>query len=175
MMEPFETERLLMRPLEAADLDDLFALYRDPRVMKYITGEPRSRSETVAALERHLEDHRKWGYGLCAAIHKADGKLVGRCGLIPWRFEGPWPAEIAWLFAPAYWGKGLGTEFGREMLRQAWGPLNLDSLVARTYTANQGSVNIMHKLGMTLASSLPDEVFYEICRPAGDKPRDVSS
>ncbi len=174
-MEPFETERLLLRPLEAADLGDLHALYRDPRVMRYVTGEPRSRQESAAALDRHLEDYRKYGYGLCAAIHKGDGKMVGRCGLIPWRFEGPWPAEIAWLLAPTYWGKGLATEFGREMLRQAWGPLGLDSLVARAYKANEGSVSIMLKLGMTLARSVSEEVFYELHRPDGDRSREETS
>ena len=83
-------------------------------------------------------------------------------GLIPWREEGPWQAELAWLFAPQYWGRGYGTEFGREMLAQAWGPLGLDHLMARTYKANPASEAIMLKLGMRLARTLPDEVYYEI-------------
>jgi ribosomal-protein-alanine N-acetyltransferase len=161
-MEPFETERLSLRPLEPGDLEDLYALYRDPEVMRYVTGEPRDRRQTKTALERHLADHRHHGYGLCATIDKADGKLVGRCGLIPWRLEGPWQAELAWLFATSHWGRGLGTEFGREMLRQAWGPLGLDYLMARAYQANAASVAIMRKLGMRLARTLPEEVYYEI-------------
>ena len=171
-MKPFESERLLYRPLEQGDLEALHALYRDPEVMRYVTGEPRSRRQSREALERHLEDHRSFGYGLCAAIDKASGRLIGRCGLIPWREGGPWQAELAWLFAPAWWGKGLGTEFGREMLEQAWGPLELDYLVARAYRANEASVAIMRKLGMRLAKTLPDEVFYEVRKPvAGGEAR----
>ena len=165
-MEPFETERLLLRPLKPDDLEDLYTLYRDPEVMLYLTGEPRDREETAAALERHLGDHCRFGYGLCAAIHKADGKMIGRCGLIPWRQEGPWQAELAWLFARPWWGRGLGTEFGREMIARAWGPLGLDSLMARAYLANVASVGIMRKLGMRLARTLPEEVYYEVRKPS---------
>ncbi len=161
-MKPFETERLLLRPLEPSDIEDLYDLYRDPRVMRYVTGEPRDRRETEAALERHLEDHRRFGYGLCAAIDKTDGEMVGRCGLIPWREDGPWQAELAWLFAPRCWGQGYGTEFGRGMLAQAWGVLDLAYLMARTYKANPASEAIMRKLGMRLARTLPEEVYYEI-------------
>lgn len=164
-MEPFETERLLLRPLEAGDLEDLCALYRDPEVMRHVTGEPRDRRETEAALERHLGDHRRFGYGLCATFLKADGKFIGRCGLIPWRQEGPWQAELAWMFTPAMWGRGLGTEFGRGMIAQAWGPLGLDFLMARAYQANAASVAIMRKLGMRLARTLPEEVYYEVRKP----------
>lgn len=161
-MQPFETERLLFRPLAPEDLEDLCALYSDPLVMRYVTGEPRDRSQTEAALTRHLKDHRYFGYGLCAAIDRDDGGLVGRCGLIPWREEGPWQAELAWLFAPRCWGLGYGTEFGREMLVQAWGPLGLDYLMARTYQANPASEAIMRKLGMRRVRVLPEEVYYEI-------------
>jgi len=168
-MKPFETERLLIRPLEMGDLNELYALYRDPAVMRYVTGEPRDRAATVAALERHLKDHRDHGYGLCAAILKTDGpgagRFVGRCGLIPWREEGPWQAELAWLFAPEVWGQGLGTEFGRAMIDQAWESLGLSRLMARAYRDNGASVAIMGKLGMSLARELPDEVYYEIRKP----------
>lgn len=166
-MEPFETERLLFRPLEPGDVDDLYVLYSDPEVMRYVTGEPRDRREAKAALDRHLEDHRRFGYGLCAAINKVDGQMVGRCGLTPWRQDGPWQAEIAWLFAPPWWGQGLGTEFGREMLEQAWGTLGLDHLVARAYRANAGSVSIMRKLGMRLVRTELEEVYYEVKKPGG--------
>lgn len=166
-MKPFETERLHIRPLEAGDLEALHALYRLPEVMRYITGEPRDLEATKAALARHLEDHRIHGYGLCAAIHKSEGKLIGRCGLIPWRAEGPWQAEVAWLFAPAWWGSGLGTEFGHEMLRKAWDPLGLGSVVARAYKANVGSIRIMEKLGMSWVKATAEEVYYEASNPLG--------
>ena len=169
IMESFETERLRFRPLEPGDFEDLYALYRDPDVMRYIPGDPRDRQETQAALDRHLADHQRFGYGLCAAIDKSDGKMVGRCGLIPWKDEGPWQAELAWLFVPAVWGRGLGTEFGRVMLIQAWGPLGLDHLVARSFLANAASVNIMRQLGMHLARTLPNEVYYEVRRVSASR------
>ena len=38
--------------------------------------------------------------------------------------------------------------------------------MARAYRANAASVSIMRKLGMRLARTLPEEVYYEVRRPA---------
>lgn len=70
---PFETARLLLRPLVMADLDDLFALYGQPRLMRYITGRPRSYGETKERLKAHIADRERYGFGLCAAILRGTG------------------------------------------------------------------------------------------------------
>ncbi len=36
-----ETERLLLRQFTEADVDDLFALYDDPEVMRFLNGQTR--------------------------------------------------------------------------------------------------------------------------------------
>ena len=46
MMVILETQRLLLRHLVMDDLDDLFAFYSDPDVVKYIPDAPRTYEET---------------------------------------------------------------------------------------------------------------------------------
>ena len=49
-MKILETKRLILRHLEPTDLDDLFALYRDPDVIRYIPDAPRNYEETRGEL-----------------------------------------------------------------------------------------------------------------------------
>src|SRR5690348_5169786 len=42
----FTTKRLTLRPITLADMEPLYTLYRDPLLMRYIIGRPRTRAET---------------------------------------------------------------------------------------------------------------------------------
>lgn len=44
-MKILETNRLLLRHLEPDDLNDLFALYQDPDVVRYIPDAPQTLAE----------------------------------------------------------------------------------------------------------------------------------
>jgi RimJ/RimL family protein N-acetyltransferase len=46
-----ETKRLLLRHPVQEDLDDLYALYCNPEITKYIPDAPRNYAETKAELE----------------------------------------------------------------------------------------------------------------------------
>jgi RimJ/RimL family protein N-acetyltransferase len=161
-MQPFETQRLLLRPLTLRDLEDLYELYRRPELMRYITGEPRSYAKTRARLLDHIADHERHGFGLCAAICKETGEMIGRCGLEP--IPGPTGVEgnIAWLFKRACWGRGLATEFGKEMVAYGFAELGLKRIVATAVHANLASIRIMQKIGMQWVHSTARGVLYEI-------------
>ena len=91
-----ETNRLLLRHQVLSDLDDLWALYCDPAITKYIPDAPRSREEAKEELEWHMNGHpRHPELGLWATIHKQTGKFIGRCGLLPWEIDGQSEVEVA--------------------------------------------------------------------------------
>src|SRR6266446_10257101 len=46
------TARLRLEPFENGHLDGLNAMNADPEVMRYLTGRPETREETLAAIER---------------------------------------------------------------------------------------------------------------------------
>ena len=52
-MKILETERLLMRHLEADDLDNLFALYCDPEVRRFIPDAPLTLAETQEEIRHY--------------------------------------------------------------------------------------------------------------------------
>lgn len=66
-----ETDRLLVRRHVPADLDDLYALYCDPDVVRFIPDAPRTREEAKEELDWFLNGHpRRPELGSWATIHK---------------------------------------------------------------------------------------------------------
>src|SRR5215216_1508162 len=112
-----ETKRLLLRHQVIQDLDDLWTLYCNPEITKYIPDAPRSREEARQELEWHRNGHPRYPeLGLWATIHKETGKFIGRCGLLSWTIDGQQEVEVAYTIAQEYWGQGLGTEAAQAIL-----------------------------------------------------------
>ncbi|HVC94447.1 MAG TPA: GNAT family N-acetyltransferase, partial [Pirellulales bacterium] len=80
-----ETERLLLREIVPDDAAALYALDRDPEVVRHTGGGgegPRSVEEARAGLvARSIADYRRYGFGRCGCVWKATGELIGMCGL----------------------------------------------------------------------------------------------
>src|SRR5512138_2288857 len=125
-----ETQRVLLRHLAMEDLDNLFAFYSDPDVVKYIPDAPRTYEETKEELEWFMNGHPKFPeLGLWATIYRETGQFIGRCGLLPWTIDGHNEVEIAFGFSKAYWGRGLGTEVAQALLQYGFEHLQLTRLI----------------------------------------------
>ncbi len=161
-MQVLETQRLLLRPLTADDLNDLHSLYSDGQVMKYITGNPRTLEKTKERLIHHIAQHDEYGFGLCAALIKSGNEFVGRCGLEPRREKDGLAGDIAWMFAPTQWGMGLGAEAGMVLLDFGLHELSLHRIYGTADHRNLASIAIMKKLGMKLIREDERGVEYEI-------------
>lgn len=168
--QTWETERLRLRPLEPADLDALYELYREPAVMQYIIGRPRSYEETQQRLAHHVADFANHGFGLYAAILKSSGAMVGRCGLEPVPGPAGLQGELAWMFAPAVWGQGLASEFAPAMIRHGFARFPIVRMFATADHRNVASIRVMRTSGMTLVRTDPRGVEYEIWPPQRPAP-----
>jgi ribosomal-protein-alanine N-acetyltransferase len=154
-----ETERLILRRQVIEDLDDLWALYCNPEITKYIPDAPRSREEANEELEWHMNGHpRNPELGLWATIHKETGQLIGRCGLLPWTIDGQDEVEVAYMIAQDYWGQGLATEAARAILNYGFEHLNLPRLISRIDSENIASQKVAEKIGMTFEREARDEI-----------------
>ncbi|RUT05045.1 N-acetyltransferase GCN5 [Dulcicalothrix desertica PCC 7102] len=148
-MKILETKRLLLRYLVPSDINSLWALYRDPEVSQYIPDAPRTYSEAKEELEWFQNGHPKHPQlGLWATIYKESGKLIGRCGLLPWTIDGQPEIEVAYLIAKAYWGQGLGTEAARAILDYGFDKLHLPRLICLIDQDNLASATVAKHIGM---------------------------
>jgi len=146
-----ETPRLILRHQVLADLDELWALYQNPNIIKYIPDAPRSREEAQEELEWHMHGHpRHPELGLWATILKENGKFIGRCGLLPWEVDGVHEVEVAYTIAEEYWRQGLASEAAQGILKYGFETLKLPRLVSLIEPENIGSQKVAEKMGMWL-------------------------
>ncbi|MEV7565406.1 GNAT family N-acetyltransferase [Streptomyces tanashiensis] len=154
-----ETERLTLRRFTLDDADLLIELDSDPAVMRYLTGGEATAPEIVR--ERQLP-HVIAGYdtwegrlGLFAAHERDGGAFIGWFCLRP-EPDGPLDeAELGYRLRQASWGKGYATEGSRALLHKGFTQLGIRTVWAATMVVNRGSRNVMEKLGMTLADTIP--------------------
>lgn len=157
-MKILETERLILRRLLPEDLDDLFALYRDPEIRRYFPEGTLTYEETQEELEWFLNGHPEHPeLGLWATIHKETHQFIGRCGLLPWTIDGQYDVEVAYLLSKAYWRQGLGTEVARAILNYGFEQLHLSRLICLIDPDNQASIKVAQNIGMTLEKMSQDE------------------
>ena len=105
MSNIIETARLILRPWQANDLEELEQLFADPAVRK---GRhlPPERIRVIA--QSSLQQWQRNGFGPWAALDKATGQWIGRVGLDE---LDDWPdadkIEIGWELRREWWDKGL--------------------------------------------------------------------
>lgn len=143
----FETDRLLARHFEKADLDDFAALCADADVMRFVgDGRALERAEVAHWIDVCQEKYAKRGYGTSAIFERSTGAFVGYCGVVraPDRdFD-----ELTYVFHQKFWGKGYATEIGRAMLTHVFEISSLHSISATIDPDNEDSKKVAAKLGM---------------------------
>jgi ribosomal-protein-alanine N-acetyltransferase len=163
-MPVLETERVILRRLQPDDLQPLFALYGDPDIRRYFPEGTLTREETQAELDWFVNggDPAHPGLGLWAVIEKQSGVFIGRSGLIPWEIDGASEVEIAYLLAKSHWGRGLGTEIARALVRHGFEALGVTRLIALIHPANAASIGTALAAGLRFERklNLPDEECY---------------
>jgi ribosomal-protein-alanine N-acetyltransferase len=157
-MKIHETERLIFRRFTLDDLENLFALYRDPEVRRYFPEGTLTYEETKDELEWFLNGHPEHPeLGLWATIHKETHQFIGRCGLLPWTIDGHLEVEVAYMLARTCWGQGLGTEAAWAILHYGFEQLHLSRLICLIDRENQASIRVAQKIGMTFEREGSDE------------------
>lgn len=156
-MSLLETERLLFRYHEDADLDAYCQMMAEPEFRRLSGGLPLSREDAEKSFG-HVKETIGKPMTLLATVHKPSGSYIGRCGLYPNRDDAtgeiiPGEAVLAFYIARPYWAQGLATEAGKAFLQYGFDTLGLSRIVAGASTANTGSNRVLQKIGMPLVST----------------------
>ena len=142
-MVVIETERLLLRPLGPADLEDFYALYTDPDVVRFTTSY--DRAGAAQRLEEIASEWEHRGYGPMAVLDRPHGRFLGRCGLHYWpEFD---ETEVGWSFWTAARGHGYATEAGRACIEWGFANFALPYITAMIHSANTPSLRVAERLG----------------------------
>ena len=144
-----ETERMILRRMEMADVDDLLGTFSDPVAMRHYPA-TKSRDETEGWARWVQGSYEKDGYGIWVATVKGSGDFAGQCGLVRQEVEGQSEVEIGYLFLRRLWGQGLATEAARACKEYGFDLLGFDRLVSLIAPDNLPSRRVAEKVGMAL-------------------------
>ncbi len=141
-----ETERLLLRPQETADIVLIVPLLNDYEVAKNLVFVPHPYTEDDAKdFVIKGEENRARGEAYPFAITlKADGALIGGSSL---RLRDDGAFELGYWLGRPYWGQGYASEAAKRMAGFAFRELKAPILRAGYFHDNPASGRILKKLG----------------------------
>jgi [ribosomal protein S5]-alanine N-acetyltransferase len=168
-----ESDRLVLRRIVPDDLPFFTRIHALPEVAQYLNpgGRPRSPEETAAWLRSTLATYDQLALGYLAVLRKADGALIGRCGLMDLVVESAVPAhgirkgwfgdaqapagvaltfecELGYTFDPAAWGQGFATEAVRCVRDYARDVLRLSYAISAIHPQNTRSRRVAERFGV---------------------------
>ena len=140
--------RIVLRPLDHADLNAIHAVVGDAAVMRFSLSGAKSRDETEEFLQRAISNYQEQGFGLLAVVHGADATVIGYCGLLTQAIDGKTELEVTYRLHPDYWGQGFGTEAASMICDRAFACSLARRLIAIIEPENASSIRVAQKIGM---------------------------
>lgn len=142
------TPRLLLRELTEADALALFAIHGDRAAMRYFGADALTQPEQACELIGKFAAWRKaanpgvrWGIQ-----RKADGALLGTCGLFGWNRD--WhKCATGYELAQHAWGQGFMREALTSAFAWAFTAMDLNRIEAQVHPDNAPSLKLLHALG----------------------------
>ena len=142
-----ETERVYLRAISYDDVDTIFAIRSDARVMRYFGQLPMSTHEQAIEHVRRIQTSFQEQDGIRWAIaSRQDGQFLGSAGF--WRIlKDHERAEIGYELAPQAWGQGIMVEALQAILDFGFSHMGLHSVEANIHPENRASRRVLEKLG----------------------------
>lgn len=163
LVHPLETERLVLRPIDAVgDVDAIHAYASRADVCRYIPWTPKTRDEVAAWLPRR-DATTIPGPGNAASlavVRREDGVLVGDVMFI-WLSEDSRCGEVGYVINPDHAGRGYATEAAGAVLAMGFEQLGMHRMVGRTDSRNAASAAVLRRLGMRQEAVLVENAWFK--------------
>ena len=155
----FETERLILRPVEDRDAVFLFPLINDKEVADNMLNVPFPYPEKelgtwIAVCREAMEKCERFEF----AVHlKEIGSPIGVCSLlhIDWRARS---TELAYWLGKKYWRQGYMTEAVKILIDNTYEKFGLDYIFGCCFSHNVASARVMRKAGLKYVSHTREAV-----------------
>lgn len=159
-----ETSRLILRPLEDADVADFFKMNDNPNISKYLRNPLRNIAETEKYIAKIKAEYIQNGIGRFAVVLKENNALIGFSGLKFRANEENGFADfydIGYRFSEEYWGNGYAKEAAFAWMDYGFKQLKLEIIHACAEAENVASNHLLKHLGFQFTNSyLVNEVLH---------------
>ena len=157
---PITSDRLLLRPVEKDDLDDLALVNGDEEVTRFLPYETwRSRQDAEAWHDKVMGLVSQGKTLQLVVVMQETNRVIGSCLLFNYD-ESSRVAEIGYVTGREFWRQGLTEEALRMLITYGFDMVGLRRLCAVVETDNQASMSLLNKLGFSSegnASPTPGE------------------
>ncbi|HEX4400350.1 MAG TPA: GNAT family protein [Galbitalea sp.] len=152
--KPIATERLTLRLMSLADVDDIVSYQSREDVCRYLLFGPRTRDEVEERVAKHAASStlEKDGDYLQLALElpatdDAPARVIGDSYFTISNLENS-RGEIGWTLHPDFAGHGYAAEAARAVLDVAFGQIGLHRIYAELDPRNDASIALCKRLGM---------------------------
>ena len=161
-----KTERLVLRKMERADLEDVFAYASDPKVSEFLLWSVHPNKgytkAYLALLQKRYAQSEFYDWGI-----EFDGHIVGTVGFTSFSIEHG-IGEVGYVLSSSVWGKGIASEALARIMEYGFCELGLNRIEARFMVENAKSETVLKRAGFTHEGVIRDGVY------AKGKYRDVA-
>lgn len=169
-----EATRIMLRPLEASDRDDVYAIFSDRENMRY-WGRPPMRDPAEAAkyideIDEHFRRRTMFQWG----VADRDSKKVIGTATIGWLDPQNRRGEIGYTLRSDRQGKGLMNETLTELIRFVFETLDFIRIEADVDPRNTASIRLLERQGFRregylrerwiIEGAIFDSYFYGLLR-----------
>lgn len=165
--EPMVTERLVLRLMTSADVDDVHAYQSREDVARYQLFEPRARDEVAAKVDElaAATTLARDGDFLQLALELPDstgarGRVIGDSFFHLASVENS-RAEIGWTLHPDFMGQGYASEAAAAVLAMAFERLRLHRVYAELDPRNDASIRLCRRLGMRAEAYFVADMWFK--------------
>ncbi len=139
------TARLLLRPFEFTDVDDVRAYASDAEVARYRPlPDPYTRNDAAEFVDRQMRTD--WSTNPEFAVVYGRRVIGGISLHVNPEHE---TAELGYLLGRRWWGRGLATDAARAVVDWGFQSFELHKVYARAHVDNKPSWRVLERLGMT--------------------------
>ncbi|NJM80163.1 MAG: GNAT family N-acetyltransferase [Flavobacterium sp.] len=158
-----ETKRLILRPLEFSDAEDMFTMDANPLVHKYLWQNPsKSIEESIKTIEYVKSQYERNNIGRFATILKDTGEFIGWTGI---KYIDDYVEngntnffDYGYRLNEQFWNKGYATEATLFWLDYGFNQMKIEIMNAYTNAENGASNHILQKCSMQFMEDYLDKV-----------------
>lgn len=179
--QKIETKRLMLRPFQIEDAEDMFNNWAsDPEVTRFLTWPPHSSVELTRTLLNHwISQYTDGGFFNWAIVWKETNSVIGNISVVKLNEETE-AADLGYCMCRAFWGRGIMPEAMKAVIDYLFAAVGLNRIAACHDVNNPKSGRAMDKAGMKQEGVLRqagknnqgicDEVWHAIIRKDWEKP-----
>lgn len=160
--QALETKRCILRPPTMEDADAIFDIMSDETVTQYLGRFPmKTHDEAVQQVNRYLTgltSQSSMSWVICSRDDMAVMGTVSIFSLIKEHCR----AELGYILAPQWWGRGIMSEVIRAAVDFAFDTMSLHSLMAQIDPDNGASKRLLEKFGFVQEAYFREDFYHPV-------------